>query len=68
MTNAQRIKIALAYADMTQKELATRMGLSPSSLSQKIKRESLTLNDMEKIGDILGIEWKAGFVIKGELI
>lgn len=65
MTIEQKIKMALAYSGISQAELARRIGTSPSNLNQKIKRNTLTMEDMEKIADALGGMWKAEFVFPG---
>lgn len=61
MTIEQKIKMALAYVDISQAELARKIGTTPSNLNQKIKRNTLTLEDMEKIAQAIGAQWKAEF-------
>lgn len=61
MNIEQKIKMALVYAGVSQAELARRIGTTPSNLNQKIKRNTLTLEDMEKIAQALGGRWKAEF-------
>lgn len=62
MTIEQKIKMALAYADISQAELARRIETTPSNLNQKIKRNTLTMEDMEKIAEVLGGKWRAEFI------
>lgn len=61
MNIEQKIKMALAYAGISQAELARRLGTTPSNLNQKIKRNTLTMEDMEKIAQAMGGNWKAEF-------
>ncbi|MFR8529783.1 MAG: helix-turn-helix domain-containing protein [Anaeromassilibacillus sp.] len=65
MTLEQKIKMALAYSGISQAELARRIGTTPSNLNQKIKRNTLTMEDMEKIAEALGGRWKAEFIFPG---
>lgn len=65
MTLGQKIKMALAYSGISQAELARRIKTTPSNLNQKIKRNTLTMEDMEKIAEALGGLWKAEFIFPG---
>ena len=47
MTTKQMVKTALAYAGMTQAELARRLKTTPSNLNQKLQRNTLTREDLE---------------------
>lgn len=62
MTFEQKIKMALAHADISQAELARRLNTTPSNLNQKIKRNTLTNEDMEAIAAALNILWRAEFI------
>lgn len=62
MTIEQKIKMALAYAGISQAELARRIGTTPSNLNQKVKRNTLTNEEMEQIAVALGSTWRAEFV------
>lgn len=61
MTIEQKIKMALSYAGKSQAELARLLGTTPSNLNQKIKRNTLTQEELEKIASMLGGIWKAEF-------
>lgn len=61
MTIEQKIKMALSYAGKSQAELARLMNTTPSNLNQKIKRGTLTQEEMEAIASILGGVWRAEF-------
>ena len=61
MNIEQKIKMALGYANISQAELARRLGTTPQNLHYKIKRNTLTFEDMAKIADVLGAEWVAEF-------
>lgn len=64
MNIEQKIKMALGYANISQSELARRLGYTPQNFNQKIKRNTLTFEDMAKIADVLGAEWVAEFHFK----
>lgn len=62
MTIEQKIKMALSYAGISQAELARRINTTPSNLSQKVKRNTLTKEELEQIAAALGGTWRAEFV------
>lgn len=64
MTIEQKIKMALSYAGISQAELARRIGTTPSNLNQKVKRNTITKEEMEKIAAVIGGKWRAEFVFE----
>lgn len=70
MTTKQLLDMACSHAGISQAELARRMGLSPSNLNQKIKRDSLTLDEWKKAAEaaegmlIFQIQFNDGTVLK----
>lgn len=62
MTIEQKVKMALSYSGVSQAELARRIGTTPSNLNQKVKRNTLTKEELEQIATALGGTWKAEFV------
>ena len=64
MTTAQKINMALAYKGISQAELARRIGTTPSNLNRKVKRNTLTKEEMEQIAKSLGGSWRAEFVFE----
>lgn len=57
----QKIKMACAYKGISQRKLADMIGQTPSNLSQKIKRQTLTAEELEKIAAALGGVYVYGF-------
>lgn len=57
MTTEQMIKMALSYAGVSQAELARRISTTPSNLNQKIKRNTLTREELSEIATALGAEF-----------
>jgi transcriptional regulator with XRE-family HTH domain len=62
MTIEQKIKMAISFAGISQAELARRIGQTPSNLSQKVKRGTLTGDEMKSIADALGCTWRTEFI------
>ena len=54
MTIEQKLKMALSYAGISQAELARRLETTPQNLNLKVKRNTLTKEDMERIAGALG--------------
>ncbi len=61
MTIEQKINMALSYKAISQAELARKMGTTPSNLNQKVKRNTLTKEELETIAKVLGAIWRAEF-------
>ena len=51
-----RIKELCKERGITQKELAHRIGIRPSSLSQSISRNRLSADSLERIADALNVD------------
>lgn len=64
MTIEQKLKMALSYSGISQAELARRLETTPQNLNLKIKRNTLTKEDLEQIAAALGGSWRAEFVFK----
>lgn len=56
MTTEQLIKVALSYCNMTQAELADKIGMNKSNFNARMKRESFSRTEMEQIAKALGME------------
>lgn len=61
MTNAQKIKMALAYKNMSESALARQFGSSPQAFNQRMKTDKFTTADLEKIAAILGAKYIFAF-------
>jgi len=48
MTIEQKLKMVLAFSNVSQAELARRIGTTPSNLNQKVKRNTLTNEELEQ--------------------
>lgn len=61
MTTEQMLKMALTYRGVSQAELARQLGTTPSNLNQKVKRNTLTREDLERIAQVLDAEFVCHF-------
>ena len=62
MTTEQMVKMATTYGGVTQAELARRLGTTPSNLNQKIKRGTITKEDLERIAGAIGARFECHFI------
>jgi len=61
MTNAQKIKQALTYVNMSMSELARKMNVTPQALGQRLKTDKFSTEELEEIAKIVGANYKATF-------
>ena len=61
MTVQQKIKLALAYSNVSESELARRFGSSPQAFNQRMKTGKFTAEDLEKIAEAIGAKYFFGF-------
>lgn len=61
---SRKIKILLAYRNMTMADLAGQMHISRSSLSERMKRDRWSLPDLQEIADILDSDIHFAFVMR----
>lgn len=63
MSISEQIKILCVRSNISTAELSRRLGVSPQSLSAKLKRESFTISDLDKIADAVGAQFERSFVL-----
>ena len=61
MTNAKKIKMALAYKGISEAELARQMETSPSALNQRMKTDKFTNEELGEIAEKLGAVYNSYF-------
>ena len=61
MTMEQKVKMALAYKGISQAKLAEAMKTTASNFNQKLKRETFTVEELEKMAECLGAKYYFGF-------
>ena len=64
MAMTEKIRILLVKCgNISEAELARRLGISPQNLYNKMKRDNFTESDLRTIAEALGCKYKAGFEI-----
>ena len=63
MTISVQIRMLCARLNISLAELARRLGCSPQNLSAKMKRESFTVADLERIADVTSTVFSRQFVL-----
>jgi len=57
MTNSHRIRIACTYVNISEAELARRLGTTPAAFNRRMKRNAFDEKDLEKICETLGAKY-----------
>ena len=71
MGMTEKIRILLVkQGNISEAELARRLGTSPQNLHGKFLRDNFTEKDLQKIAEVMGCSYEAGFRISdtGEYI
>ena len=55
---SEQIKVLCVRCNVSEAELARRLGKSPQSLNAKLKRGTMTVEELERIAVVLGVEFK----------
>lgn len=63
MNISDQIKVLCVRSNISQAELARRLGISPQSLSAQMKRESFTIQELERIADAVDAKFERQFVL-----
>lgn len=61
---AESIKIILVKKNLNIARLADMMGVSSTTLYSKFKRDNFSFKDIEKISEVLGLDYEVSFIIK----
>lgn len=64
MTISEQIKVLCVRCNLSEAELARRLGKSPQSFNARMKRESFTIDDLEAIADVVGVVFERNFVLR----
>ncbi len=63
MAMTENIRIALVKrGNISESELARRMGISPQNLHNKMKRDNFTETDLREIAEALGLRLDIAFI------
>lgn len=61
MDTEKKLRAAIAYSGLSISEVARRVGTSPQNFGLKLKRDTFTNTDLEKISKVLGCVFRAEF-------
>ena len=64
MGMAVKIRMLLAYRNMGVGDLAEKLNVSASNLSQKLGRDNFRESELREIAKICGAEFEGSFVLK----
>lgn len=63
MTVSEQVKVLCVRCNVSEAELARRLGKSPQSFNAKLKRGTMTIEELERIAVVLGVDFKRVFIL-----
>lgn len=63
MNISEQIKVLCVRQNISVAELARRLGKSPQSFNSKMKKQSFTVNDLERIAEVTGATFERYFIL-----
>ena len=63
MNISEQIKVLCVRTNISVSELARRMGMSPQNLNAKLKRETFTIADLDRIAEATGTTFERKFIL-----
>lgn len=63
MRISEQIRVLCVRCNVSEAELARRLGKSPQNFNSKMKRGTFTITDLEKVASALGVQFKRIFVL-----
>lgn len=63
MTLSEQIKVLCVRSNISVSELARRVGTTPQNFNAKMKRESFTITELEKIASAVESRFERNFVL-----
>ncbi|MDD2447447.1 MAG: helix-turn-helix transcriptional regulator [Tissierellia bacterium] len=63
MTTAEMIKELCEQMNISVSELARRIGQTPQNFSKKLKRETVSFDELKSIADVLGVRFEQVFIL-----
>lgn len=64
MTISEQIKVLCVRSNISVSELARRIGTTPQNFNAKMKRESFSIVELEKVAQAVDSEFERYFVLK----
>ena len=63
MKTADMIKELCSKMNISISELARRIGQTPQNFSKKLKRDTVTLEELKQISDEMGVTFEHSFIL-----
>ena len=63
MQITEQIRVLCVRCNVSEAELARRLGKSPQNFNSKMKRGTFTITDLEKVASALGVQFKRTFIL-----
>jgi len=63
MSVSEQLKIVCVKLGISASELGRISGKSPQAFSQKMKRESFTIDELKKIAEAAGCKYEGAFIL-----
>ena len=63
MTTSEQIRVLCVRTDVSLSELARRISQSPQNFNAKLKRNTITQDEINRIADTLGVTYEHYFVL-----
>ena len=69
MNTSDMIKELCTKQNISVSELARRIGQTPQNFGKKLKRDTMTLEELKQIADVVGVTFEQSFILpNGEQI
>ena len=65
MTTADMMKELCEQINISVSELARRIGQTPQNFNKKLQRETVTLDELKAIADVLFVKFEQSFILPG---
>lgn len=63
MTISEQIKVLCVRCGISEAELARKLNKSPQAFNAKMKRQSFTIDDLNRIANVLNVDFKRSFIL-----
>jgi len=63
MKNSDMIRQLCEQMNISVSELARRLGQSPQNFGKKLKRETITLEELKAIADVMDVKFEQAFIL-----
>jgi len=63
MKTSDMIRQLCEQMNVSVSELSRRLGQSPQNFGKKLKRETITLEELKAIADVMGVKFEQTFVL-----